>query len=132
MLIESPYASSYSMAIVMLALFVTILEIFTVEIYTTLTLTFRIGQDQIKNMLIDSSHFISYLMSIVIFSPSVTILVIFTVQMYITLILTYRTVKVKSSEYANRKPLCNFTFDGNCIVGPICHHFRDIHSQSIP
>ena len=48
MLIETPYATSYSMATVMLALSVTMLEIYTVEMYLILTLTFRIGQLKVK------------------------------------------------------------------------------------
>ena len=44
MVIERPFATSYVMAIVMLTLSVTILAIFTVEVYMTFTVTFRIGQ----------------------------------------------------------------------------------------
>ena len=46
--IESPYATSYLMAIVRIALPVIIFfEIVTVEVYMTLTLTFRMNQGQI-------------------------------------------------------------------------------------
>ena len=46
MLIKSPYATTKLMAIVVFDLSVTILEIFAVESFMTLTLTFRTGQCQ--------------------------------------------------------------------------------------
>ena len=44
--IESPYSTSYVMAIVMLALSSNVCEIFAAELCATLTLTFRMGQGQ--------------------------------------------------------------------------------------
>ena len=55
MLIARPYETSYLMTIVMFELFITVCEIFTVEMYMTLTLalTFRMDQGQIGNMPIE-------------------------------------------------------------------------------
>ena len=38
--------------------------------------------------------------------------------------------KVKS-KYANRKPTYDLLCDGNSNFHPICHHFQDIHFQSV-
>ena len=46
MQIESLYATIFLLAITAFALSVTVCEIFTVEMCMTLTLTFKIGQDQ--------------------------------------------------------------------------------------
>ena len=43
---ESPYTTCYLMAIVIFTLSVIISKVFSVEIYMTLTLTFRFGQGQ--------------------------------------------------------------------------------------
>ena len=46
MIIKSPYSISYLMAIVMFDLSVTILEIFAIKMFMTLTLTIRMSQGQ--------------------------------------------------------------------------------------
>ena len=42
----------------------------------------------------------------------------------------FEKAKVKSN-YANRKPICNFMFDGNSNAYPTCHNFRDIRSRNV-
>ena len=56
-----------------------------------LTLTFRMGQCQIKICQNESLYMTSYLMAIVMFSFSDTISEIFAVELYMTLTLTFRT-----------------------------------------
>ena len=58
------YVTSLLLAIIMLSLFVTILELFTVEMCLTLTLSFRMGQGQMKICKV-KAHVTSKLMAIV-------------------------------------------------------------------
>ena len=44
--IERPYATSYLIALVILALSFVVCEVFAVEMYMTLALTFRVDQGQ--------------------------------------------------------------------------------------
>ena len=81
MLFESQHATTYLMAIVMFAKSVTILQIFTIEMYMILTLTFRMGK---------RSNAIFYLLAIAMFALSLIICEIFTVEMRMTVILTFR------------------------------------------
>ena len=68
------------------------------------------------------THATSYFMAIVMIAVSVTILELFAVEISVTLTLTltltFRRAKVKC-KYVNRKPLCDFVFDGSSNVCPM-------------
>ena len=90
-LIESRQSTSYlmKMKIVIFALLVIILKIFSIEMCMIVTLTFKIVQSQIKTYQ-SKAHVISYLMAIAMLVLSVTILEIFAVEMIVTLTITFR------------------------------------------
>ena len=123
MVIESPYATSYLMVVLMFAISVTGLEIFAIEMCMTLILTFRMDQGQIQicqSML--HNYATSYFMAIVILA--FTVCEILTVEMCTALI--FRMDQCQLLTCKMERP-CATLFVGNINVCSICHRLRDNH-----
>ena len=109
MLIDSSYATSYLMAIVMLTIYFTIFDIYSRNVHD-LALTFRISQGQMKICQCnDHMSLLSVLSSVTIFVLSITVSHVFTVK----------------------KAICDFLFAGNSDVFPMCHCLLEIRIRKI-
>ena len=119
--IERTCTTSYSMAIVMLVISVTVLQSFTVEICMTLTFTFI--TDKCRFMRIECSCDV-----LIVGNGSVghtTVSVIFAVERRLTLTLTFRMAKVKLKKLQSKRHVRLNVLEIEMCHG--CQRWRDNH-----